>query len=114
MVLRKSPVESGAATIGGRSLFFGDPPAMRLGRLACPARRLGPQTLNLAPGQGNADLADPFQLYTADRLGIETREVDLRRRFSALDRLQISLAGLQAPRGLFAGETRQRMGVLAI
>ena len=47
-----------------------------LRRLAGSGGRLVAQALDLAPGQGDADLADPFQLHPVDRLGVEAREVD--------------------------------------
>src|SRR6185295_19922304 len=77
-------------------------------------RRLVAQSLDLAPGQGDADLPDPFQLYAGDRLGIETRKVDRGRRLSPLDRFQIALAGLQADGSLLAVEAGQRVALFAI
>src|SRR4030088_2396644 len=60
-----------------RPLFLRRPPAMYLCRLACPRRRLASQAFDLASRQGDADLADPFELYPVDRLGVEACGVDL-------------------------------------
>src|SRR5215475_5854343 len=83
-------------------------------RLAGTRPALGPQPLDLGARQGHADLADPIQFHRIDRLGVETREIDRGRRLSALDRLQVALAGLEADRGLLAIKARQRMTLLAI
>src|SRR3954462_5556113 len=53
--------------------------AMGSGRFARPSRRLGPQPLDLAPRQRDADLADPLKPYPVNRLGVEARQVDQRR-----------------------------------
>src|ERR1700726_4763889 len=86
---------------------------LRSRRLAQPRRGLGAQSVDLAPRQGNADLADPLQLHAVDRFGIETREVDERGRLAAFDRFQIALARLQAHDGLLAVKACQRMALLA-
>src|SRR5882672_11209589 len=94
--------------------FFLRPPAMRLCRLAGPDRGLGPQAIDLAPRQGNADLSDPFQLNPVDRLGVEAGEVDQGGGFSPLDRFQIALAGLQSDRGFLSVEACERVALLLV
>src|SRR5271156_4567157 len=79
-----------------------------LGGPAGPGRGPGPQPLDLAPRQGDADLADPFQLDAGDRLGVEAREIDDGRGLSPFDGFQIAVAGLDPHRGLFALEARDR------
>src|SRR5882757_2666056 len=107
------PDPAGRITLLSGRLLLRRPSAWRLGRLARPRQRLVAQAFDLASRQSNADLADPFELYTADRLGIEAREIDQCCRFSPLDRLQIALAGLQAHGGFLAVEARERMMLLA-
>src|SRR5262245_19183523 len=85
-----------------------------LGPLPRPGGRLGPHPLDLAPRQGDADLADPFQLYAIDWLGIEAREVDRIGRFAALDSLQVALAGLQPHHRLLAEEARKRVPLVSV
>src|ERR1700733_15516113 len=80
------------------------PSFLRLCRLAGPGARLGPQPIDLTPGQGDADLPDPFQLYPVDWLGIKARQVDHGRGFSAFDGFQVAFAGLQPDRGLLTVE----------
>src|SRR5947209_9930353 len=87
---------------------------MRFCRLARPGGRLGPQTLDLAPRQRHADFTDPFQLHSADWLGIEAGQVDQRRGLSPLDYLEIALAGFQPNHGLLAVEARYRVLLLPI
>src|SRR5437764_14927560 len=87
---------------------------MRLCRLARAACGLAPQTLDLAAWQRDADFPDPFQLYATDWLGVEAGQVDEACGFAALDGFEVALAGLQAHRGLFAVEARQRMALLAV
>src|ERR1700677_1240125 len=98
------------ACLGGRF------PVVRSGMpfrgLARSRRGPGPQSLDLAPWQGDADLADPFQPDPVDRLGVETGEVDDAGGLSSLDRFQVALAGLQPDRGLFSVEARNRMMLL--
>src|ERR1700681_976102 len=98
--MRFFPGPSGRITQRSGRLLLRRPSARRLGRLARPRQRLVAQALDLASRQSDADLADPFELYAADRLGIEAREIDQRGGFSPLDRLQIALARLPAHRGL--------------
>src|SRR5438045_8535975 len=76
--------------------------------------RLGTQAPDLAARQRDADLADPIQLYPVDRLGVKAVEVDQIRRFSPLDRLQITLTGLEPHRCFLAIEARQREALLAV
>ena len=49
---------------------------MRPGALARAGYGLGPQPLDLASWQGDADFPDSFQLHPVDGLGVEAREVD--------------------------------------
>src|SRR6185312_11704800 len=77
--------------------------------LAGPGGRLGPHPLDLASGQGDADLANPFQLYAIDGFGIETRKVDRIGGLAAFDRLQVALAGLQPHHRLLAEEACKRV-----
>src|SRR5258706_15661809 len=100
----ENPPGGGAnhSAIRGHALFFLGPPGMGFCRLACPAGGLGPQTLDLAPRQGDADFPAPFQLHPVDRLGVKAREVEQGGRFSPFDGFQVTLAGLQPDRGLFA------------
>jgi hypothetical protein len=95
-----------------RARFSGVSSGMCPGSLARPRRGLGPQPLDLTPWQGDTDLADPFQLHSVDRLGVEAREVDDAGGFPALDGLQVALARLQPDRGLFPVEARNRMALL--
>src|SRR5260370_38740766 len=85
---------------------------MDLCRLAGPGGGFGPQTLDLAPRQGDADLPDPLQLHPVDRLGVEAREVDQGGGFSPLAGFLVTLAGLQPARGLFPVEARQVLALL--
>src|SRR5260370_172324 len=111
----RGPARIRRATLtSSRSSFLRCAPAMGLGRLACPGRGLGAQTLDLAPWQGNADLPDPFQFHPVDRLGVEAREVDLGGGFPPLDGFQVSLAGLHPDPGFFAVEAGDRMALLPV
>src|SRR5713101_1096272 len=113
----RARLEAGIARRAGsfRRLHFSrGGPGMRPGALARPARGLGPQPLDLASWQGDADLPDPFEFDPVDRLGVEAREVDQRGGFSPLDRLQITLAGLQPDCGLFPVEARRRMALFPV
>src|ERR1700676_3381623 len=85
-----------------------------LGGLAAPRRPLGTQPLDLAPWQGDADLADPFQFHPVDRLGVEAGEVDEAGGFAPLDGFQVTLAGLQPDRGLFPIEARWGVALLPV
>src|ERR1700730_2639833 len=87
---------------------------MRPGTLARAGGGFGPQAFDLAPWQGDADLSDPFQLHPDDRLGVEAREVDQSGGFSPLDGFQITLAGLQPDRGLFAVEAGNGVAQLVV
>src|ERR1700694_1913270 len=89
-------------------------PALRPGTLARAGGGFGPQAFDLASWQGDADLSDPFQLHPVDRLGVEAREVDQRGGFAPLDRLQITLAGLQPDCGLFPVEASWRMALFPV
>src|SRR6266851_3301280 len=89
-------------------------PGMRPGALTRPARGLGPQPLDLASWQGDADLSDPFEFDPVDRLGVEAREVDLRFGLAALDGFQITLSGRQPDRRFLAVEVRRRMALFFV
>src|SRR4051794_16288103 len=78
--------------------------AMGFSRLARPCCRFGPQTVDLAARQRDADFPDPFQLHSRDGLGVETGEVDHGGGFSPVDGFQVALAGLEPDRGLLAVE----------
>ena len=80
--LARTRCESRRALMSIFFLFLLRAPGMRLGGLACAGRGLAAQALDLAPGQGDADLPDPFQLHPVDRLGVEAREVDQHAGFS--------------------------------
>src|SRR3954465_5137120 len=82
--------------------------------LARAGGSFAPQAFDLTPRQGHANLAYPFKLDAVDRLGVEARKVDEGWRFSAGDRFQAALRGLQPDRGLFAIETGDRMALIAI